>query len=333
MSASQPAPDPRVAVIENHYEADILAYFGPVARGWDDYLIDACRARQKRKNVLLLLTTLGGDPHAAYRMARCLRQTYNTQNGGQVIIFVSSVCASAGTLITLAADRLILSDHAELGPLDMQMRKPDEVGERTSGLTPIQALNFLEGETKKFFRSQFEGLRFSRGFSTKMAADISAQLAGSMLSNLYEQIDPLRLAEYDRAMRIAAEYGERIKTSNVRPHAIKQLLEAYPSHEFCIDPAEALQLFHSIESPLLELDTWSIEVKNYADKFLDAADPAVFFVNDSVSTQPSSPNENRNHPVPTESSDASGAPKQAGNGATAPNSKGRAKPPVQQTSR
>src|SRR5947199_328989 len=128
--------------VEAEYSADLLIYFGPIVRNWDDHLIDVCKVRSKKKNVLLMLTTLGGDAHAAYRIARCLHQNYHrTQKGsdpeGEVIIYVSSECASAGTLITLAADKLLLSDHAELGPLDVQIRKPDEVGERTSCMSKL----------------------------------------------------------------------------------------------------------------------------------------------------------------------------------------------------
>jgi Serine dehydrogenase proteinase len=189
--------------------------------------------------------------------------------------------ASAGTLITLAADKLIISDHAELGPLDVQVRKPDEVGERTSGLTPIQALQFLEGESLKFFRSQFLGLRFGRSlsFSTKMAADIAAQLSTGLLSQLYEQIDPLRLAEYDRMMRIAADYGERIKTSNVKPHAIDQLLIGYPSHEFSIDATEAKELFVKVQPPSDDLEELGEAFGSLAAKYLYLDDAAVFYLN------------------------------------------------------
>jgi len=164
--------------------------------------------------------------------------------------------------------------------LDAQIRKPDEVGERTSGLTPIQALSYLEGESRKFFKAQFEGLRFNRSmaFSTKMAADIAAQLASGLLTKLYEQIDPLRLAEYDRMMRIADHYGERIKTSNVKAHTIKQLLEGYPSHEFCIDFEEAKQLFNKVEKPSEKLAELGVLIKPFSSKYLYGEDSVTFFL-------------------------------------------------------
>jgi hypothetical protein len=253
-------------------------------------LIDKCKERARKAKVLLLLTSYGGDAHAAYRIARCLVQNYHDEKAdsaktGEVIIFVNSVCASAGTLITLAADRLILGDHAQLGPLDVQLRKPDEVGERTSGLTPIQALKFLEGETTKFFRAQFRALRFqgmlpfsSETLSTEMAADTSAKLASGLLAKLYEQIDPLRLAEYDRKNKIAEHYGDRIKSKNVKAGTVTQLLEAYPSHECCIDPVEAKELFERIERPQKNLEALGELLKPIAVKYNETDQTCVFYL-------------------------------------------------------
>lgn len=240
-----------------------------------------------------MLTTTGGDAHAAYRIARALHLNY-CQKGGQMLIFVNNICASAGTLITLAANKLILSDHAELGPIDVQIRKTDEIGERTSGLTPIQALNFLENETQKFFSSQFSGLRFSRAFSTKMAADISAALASGLLSRLYEQIDPLRLAEYDRLLRIAEQYGDRIKTANVKPHAIKQLLEGYPAHDFSIDPTEAKELFNNVEGPTHSLESLGNELKDFAERCLANDETSVLFLDPLETESPQKANHHEN---------------------------------------
>lgn len=285
-----------VAKVEDHYKADALVYCGPLARPWDDFFIDLCAKGCKRPNVLLMLTTTGGDAHVAYRIARCLQKNYNRAKAGiqtgKVLIYVNGVCASAGTLITLASDKLILSDHTELGPLDVQIRKPDEVGERVSGLTPIQALTFLESETKKFFKSQFENLRFSRdlSFSTKLAADIATQLATGLLAKLYEQIDPLRLAEYDRANRIGEHYGERIKTSNVKDHTVGHLLRCYPSHEICIDMEEAQELFNVVELPTPELEELGNLLKPFAEKYVWEDEPAMFFLADQgeTKTEPSS---------------------------------------------
>jgi ClpP class serine protease len=40
---------------------------------------------------------------------------------------VSGYCKSAGTLIALGANELAFGEHGELGPLDVQIAKRDEV--------------------------------------------------------------------------------------------------------------------------------------------------------------------------------------------------------------
>jgi ClpP class serine protease len=97
---------------------------------------------------LLFMATHGGDPSAAYRIARAIQHAYKTREQdptkrGQFSIAVDTVCKSAGTLICLGATQLFMTDDAELGPIDVQLRKPEEIGERTSGLTPVQAMDTL----------------------------------------------------------------------------------------------------------------------------------------------------------------------------------------------
>ena len=50
-----------------------------------------------------------------------------------------------------------------------------------------------------------------------MSAEIATNVTVGLLSGLYNQIDPIRLAEMDRSLKIASEYGERIGKSNLKP--------------------------------------------------------------------------------------------------------------------
>jgi hypothetical protein len=128
-----------------------------------------------------------------------------------------------------------------------------------------------------------------------MAADISAQLASGLLSKLYEQIDPLRLAEYDRTNRIAEQYGNRIQSKNVKAGTINKLLEEYPSHEFCIDPEEAKDLFHNVETPTDDLEALGNLLKPLADKFLENDETGMFYLTDPPSvTNPKKSESNEN---------------------------------------
>jgi len=93
------------------------------------YQLAKLTSHERRGNVYLILSTHGGIGDSGFRIARTLRERYK-----RFYLFVPSVCKSAGTLIALGADELILSDEGELGPLDAQVRKLDEIGELGSGL-------------------------------------------------------------------------------------------------------------------------------------------------------------------------------------------------------
>lgn len=66
-------------------DTDVIVYFGDIVRGRDDFIINECRKRKLRKNVLLVLATRGGDPNAGYRIARCLQEAYKTVDKTQKI--------------------------------------------------------------------------------------------------------------------------------------------------------------------------------------------------------------------------------------------------------
>jgi hypothetical protein len=288
------------------YDADIVLYFGPVDRPYDDFLIDECDARKKHKNVLLCITTLGGNANAAYRIARALQRNYcQTEPKGQFLAYVNGVCASAGTLLVTGANRLILSNHAELGPLDVQLRKADEVGERTSGLTPIQALQYLKGASLDLFHNLFVGMRLDPSlglhFSTSLGSKLAAEMTAGLIGRLYEQLDPLRVAEINRWLSVASDYGRRIER-NLKEGGLDRLLLQYPAHDFVIDPLEAREIFEVVEEPHPLLEELSVLLKPFADRFLDAKEPRVCYIQEADETSksplpaPAEPHSNDNPP-------------------------------------
>ena len=63
--------------------------------------------------ISLILYTRGGDPHAARSIVNLL-QTF----GDDLEIIVPSKCRSAGTLMCLGANRIVMTKQATLGPID-----------------------------------------------------------------------------------------------------------------------------------------------------------------------------------------------------------------------
>src|SRR2546427_3545955 len=64
----------------------------------------------------LVLHTPGGLVLAAVQIARALHE-----HQGKVTAFVPHYAMSGGTLIALAADEIVMSRHAVLGPVDPQL--------------------------------------------------------------------------------------------------------------------------------------------------------------------------------------------------------------------
>jgi hypothetical protein len=273
-----------VRTVSDQYDTDIILYIGAIDRPYDDTFIERVVTYKRRKNVLLILTTPGGDPNAAYRIARCLQAQYRTVEGsvlgaatpeehGKFRIFVDTRCKSAGTILATGANAVLVSDYGELGPIDVQIRKGDEVGERSSVLTPMHALESLQQLASKHFEDSFKGLRFSAelAFSTKLASDIASKMAIGLFSQVYGQIDPMRIGEFDRAMRIAADYATRLGKGNLKDDALKKLVSGYPSHGFVIDKKEAAELFKTVEEPSADLITLGRITRNWwNDEYLSA---------------------------------------------------------------
>ena len=127
--------DACVKAVSDALSSDILFCNSGIERDLDEDIIRMSQNRRRRKNVALILVTEGGSPDCAYRIARTLQCLYT-----KVYFIVSGYCKSAGTLLALGAHELIFGHHGELGPLDIQMAKKDELIDSESGLTVMTAL-------------------------------------------------------------------------------------------------------------------------------------------------------------------------------------------------
>jgi hypothetical protein len=194
-------------------------------------------------NALLLLCTPGGDAHAAFKIARRLQEKYK-----RFYLYVYGYCKSAGTLIAIGADEIIMSDYAEFGPLDVQLQDKDEIWRYSSGLNIDESLRTLKAETWRFFKSTMVQLVAETGISTKTAAEIATNLAIGFINPIVSQIDPVRVGEIQRAVKIALAYGERLTQTrgNLESAELVNLITGYPDHGFTIDYLEAKKVFKNV---------------------------------------------------------------------------------------
>ncbi len=231
--------------------SDVLLLNSPIYLTINYDVSRLCKNRSRRPNLLLILVTNGGDADAAYRLAVLFQNQYD-----KVWCLVTGICKSAGTLVAIGAHGLVVSDQGELGPLDVQLYKEDEIGETRSGLTVLSALDTLHRQAFKAFEYFMLSIKFRSGGSitTRTATQLAATLTGKLMEPIYGHIDAMHVGEAGRSLSIAKKYGEllNLKSDNLKTATLDKLTNDYPVHSFVIDRQQAKDLFKRVRSPLEE---------------------------------------------------------------------------------
>jgi Serine dehydrogenase proteinase len=234
--------------IADKRDADVLFVNAGIYRPLAAQVSSLCHQRRRRKNVILILVTGGGDANAAYRIARCLQGAYE-----RFSLFLTGYCKSAGTLVAIGAHELIVAESGELGPLDVQMSKPDELMLRQSGLTATAALSSLHEQAFTAFEHFFLTLISKSGnaITTRTATHIATQLTSGLFAPMYEHVDPMHVGEAGRALQVAIQYGEllRAESRNINPMQLSRLTTGFASHDFVIDLPQIKELFANVRVP------------------------------------------------------------------------------------
>jgi hypothetical protein len=241
------AIDPKkvATVLANETNSDVLLLNSRMDRGVDTKFIDLCSATCQRDNVIILIITDGGDADVAYRIGRCLQKRYN-----RITALISGRCKSAGTLLAVAAHEIAFSEHGQLGPLDVQLRKADDVWAATSGFTAMTAFTALQSRSQEAFEEFIGSIKeMTDGNVTfKTASELAANLTVGLYSRVFQQIEVMHVGEAARAINIAREYAHRLgkESSNLDEQGVLRLITDYPSHEFVIDMTEAKEMFKHV---------------------------------------------------------------------------------------
>jgi ClpP class serine protease len=85
---------------------------------------------EEGSNIDLMLHTGGGDIDAAEKLVNVLRKRVASK--GRFRVIVPDFAKSAGTLMAIGADTIIMSDTSELGPIDPQIALADANGNRVA---------------------------------------------------------------------------------------------------------------------------------------------------------------------------------------------------------
>lgn len=224
---------------------DIYLYNGEIKRSSDLAFIEKVNSEKSCNECLVLLVTPGGNPDAAYKMARYLQHRYESYK-----ILIPGYCKSAGTLFAIGADEVIFTPYGELGPLDVQMAKTDQIAGLESGLNISEAFITLEARARETYQNVISDILSSSGgiVSFQTASHAATEIVTALYGPIFSRIDPEEVGSRSRAMRIGEDYGQRLslKWENLKNGALAALSQDYSSHGFVIDFFEAQSLFHRV---------------------------------------------------------------------------------------
>jgi len=125
--------------LEEHFQADVLAYFGPFDGGESQFLKiieELAEDPNKKDKIYIILTTLGGSATVVERFVNILRQHYNEVN-----FIVPDYAYSAGTIFCMSGDNILMDYFSVLGPIDPQVQNKE--GRLVAALGYLDKINQL----------------------------------------------------------------------------------------------------------------------------------------------------------------------------------------------
>ena len=123
--------------LETLFNADVMAVFSPIINGLDSRVRSALdKLDDHRENLVIVLSTVGGVAEVVERMVTTVRHRYEC-----VTVVVPDRAMSAGTILALSADRIMMDYYSCLGPIDPQIVRDDTLVPALSYLNQFERLN------------------------------------------------------------------------------------------------------------------------------------------------------------------------------------------------
>lgn len=182
----------------------------------------------------LLLHTPGGDVDATEKLVNMLRERVGDE---ELRIIVPDFAKSAGTLMALGADNILMSDSSELGPIDPQVTLKDPNGH----IFGHSIFNYLQAYAEA-------------------AASFRAAPLDPVAQAQFARFDPTTVKKFEMIRERTRLFAEKLLIPRVANYTkiTSQLLDirAYPSHGQMIGWEEAQRLGIQVEYRPMDDPTW-----------------------------------------------------------------------------
>jgi len=216
----------RIAAIEAVIGEPMLVYWnsasGAVCKNDVVALHTVLQKAGHAKRLSLFVKSGGGSGEAALRMVHLLRQ-----HTDYLTVLVPLECASAATMLSLGADRILMGPLAHLSAVDTAL---------THDLSP------LDRDNHRVKVSQDELQRVARLWQGAAGGDASNPYA-----SLFQFVHPLVIGAVDRSSALSTRLCIEILSHHMRDAAKAEAISntlnsAYPSHSYPITLPEACRI-------------------------------------------------------------------------------------------
>ncbi len=233
--------------IEQARNSRVLVYFTGDRPGLEtkmasevlDYFVHHLDSIRVVDRITLILYTRGGETLSAWSLANLLRTFCNTLE-----IIIPAKCHSAGTLLCLGADNLVMTKQATLGPIDPSVNTP--LNPQLPGGQPIARVPVSVEDVTAFLEQAREAL--------------GHEPIGQIFERLTQEVHPLVLGNTYRARSQIRMLGRRLLSNHMdRQENIDKILDFLcsesGSHDYTIYRREARDLLGlPIETPSWEFN-------------------------------------------------------------------------------
>jgi hypothetical protein len=230
--------------VERELNAKVLAFVTSDRRGMEtriatdciELFVDLLDAIGPTERLAVLLHTDGGDSAAAWRLVNLWRMF-----GDEVDVLIPSKALSAGTLISLGADKIIMSKQAALGPIDPSLNHP--LNPPVLGGNPGARVPVSVEAVRGYLQEAQEGLGIKdQEQLTKVFLDLANKIHPLVLGQIFRSRSQIRFLA---KKLIKNQVSDAKKTEKI----IDFLCADSGSHDYTINRREAEELGLKIAKP------------------------------------------------------------------------------------
>lgn len=147
----------RLDALENHFKADVIFYYAPIANGlvkpFRDIIENLKMDDIENNRLCIILNTTGGSVEVVEQLVNIVRHHYSEVN-----FIVPDAAYSAGTIFCMSGNNIFMDYSSSLGPIDPQVevRAPNGEHQWVPALGYLDKVNELIDKSSKGTMTQAE---------------------------------------------------------------------------------------------------------------------------------------------------------------------------------